>query len=79
VLRHWRPVHHGIAGSAMPTGVPAAAVSETGLMTYQHLSRPEGVPVRAAGRWSGDPLPVRGLHQVAEHATILSVCQQPMR
>jgi hypothetical protein len=37
------------------------------------------VPVRASRRRAGDPGPGHRLHQVAEHATMLSVCQQPMR
>jgi hypothetical protein len=57
-----RPVHHGIAGSAMPAGVSAAAVSKADDMSDEDLIRAESVPVRASGRWVGDPLPVRGLH-----------------
>ena len=55
-----------IAGAAGPCGV-SAAVTEAGLMTYQHFTGAEGVPVRAARRWVGDPLPGRGLHQLAQH------------
>jgi hypothetical protein len=50
-----------------------AAVTEIGLMAYQHLLRPESVAVWAAGWWSGDPLPVRRLNQLAGiwHASML--------
>jgi hypothetical protein len=43
----WWPVHHGIAGDASPDGV-SAAVTETSLMSHQHLLWPESVAVRAA-------------------------------
>jgi hypothetical protein len=46
-------------------------------MAHQHLLWPESVPVRAARRRLGDPLPGRGLHQLAQHdfEVIRSVCQ----
>jgi hypothetical protein len=75
---HRRPVHRLIALSARPRCVPAA-VTEARLVPYEDLIRAEGVPVGASRRWVDDPLPGRGLHEVAEHATMLSVCQQPMR
>ena len=37
-------------------------------MTDQHLIRAEGMSVRATCRWVGDPLPGRGLYELAEHA-----------
>jgi len=40
VLGHWRPVHHGIAGSAVPAGVSAAAVSEAGDVADEHFVVP---------------------------------------
>ena len=33
VVVEWRPVHHGVAGSAVPGGVSAAAVTEAGDVT----------------------------------------------
>ena len=38
----WRPVHHGVAGSAEPRGVSAAAVAEAGDMPNENLVRAEG-------------------------------------
>jgi hypothetical protein len=35
----------------------SAAVAQAALMLYEHLARAENVPVRAAARWAGDPLP----------------------
>jgi hypothetical protein len=35
----WRPVHHGVAGSAVPTGVAAGAVAEAGDMSDEDLVR----------------------------------------
>jgi hypothetical protein len=36
-------------------------------MPDEDLIRAKEMPVRAAGWWSGDPLAIRGLHQVAQH------------
>ena len=36
-------------------------------MTDEHLAGAEVVAVRASGRRVGDPLPGRGLHQLAQH------------
>jgi len=47
--------------------VSATAVPEAGLMAYQHLPGAEGVPVGAAHRRGDDPLPGRGLYQLAQH------------
>jgi hypothetical protein len=63
-----RPVGDGIAGSAVPAGVSTSAVSEAGDVSDEDLIRAEGVAVRASRRWSGDPLPVRGLSQIAQYA-----------
>jgi len=57
VSGEWRPVHHGVAGVAMPAGVPTAAVTEAGDVTNEDLVRAECVPVWAAGWWLGYPLP----------------------
>ena len=57
-----RPVHHGVAGSAVPGGVSAAAVTEARDMTDEDLVRAERAAVRASRRWVGDPLPARGLN-----------------
>ena len=43
-----RPVGHGIAGSTVPTGMPAAAVSEAGDVADEDLVRAEWVPVGIA-------------------------------
>ena len=56
-----RPVHHGVAGSAVPGGV-SAAVTEARDMTDEDLVRAERVAVGASRRWVGDPLPARGLN-----------------
>ena len=61
-----RPVHRLIACAAGPGGVPAA-VAEAGLMADEDLAGAELVPVRASRRWVGDPLPGRGLHELAQH------------
>jgi HK97 family phage major capsid protein len=55
-----------IAGAAGPGGVPAA-VSEAGDVPDEDLIGAEAVPVGASRRRVGDPLPVRGLHQLAQH------------
>jgi hypothetical protein len=36
-------------------------------MPHENLVGAEGMPVGAAGGRSGNPLPPRGLHEVAEH------------
>ena len=61
-----RPVHRLVAGAAGPGGV-SAAMSEAGLMPYEHFAGAEGVPVGASCRWVGDPLPGRGLYKFAQH------------
>jgi hypothetical protein len=71
-----RPVHHGITGSAMPTGVPAAAVTEASDMSHEDLIRAERVPVRAPGRRAGDPLP-GGLYQFAQAQWKLTSTRRP--
>ena len=62
-----RPVHHRIAGSAVPAGVPAAAVAESGLTPDEDLAGAERVAVRASRRWVGHPLPAAVLHEIAQH------------
>ena len=64
-----RPVHRRVARSAMPAGVSATAVTETSLMANEDLVRAERVAVRAADWRTGDPLAIRGLHKLAQHAT----------
>jgi hypothetical protein len=59
-------VHRLVACATRPGGVPAA-VTETSLMAHQPLLRAKAVPVRASRRRVGDPLPVRGLNQIAQH------------
>ena len=72
-----RPIHHGIAGSAGPGGV-SAAVAEAGLMPDQNFAGAEHMPVGAPRRWAGDPLPARGLHQLAQHVSELrTVARRP--
>jgi hypothetical protein len=71
VLRHRRPVDHSITGSAMPAGMPAAAVSQAGDVADEDLVRAEAVG--ASGRWLGDPLPPCCADQLA-----LVHLQQPM-
>ena len=61
------PLHRLVALSAGPCGVAAAAVSETGDISDQHLAGAELVTVRASGRWVRDPLPGRRLYQLAQH------------
>ena len=36
-------------------------------MADEDFAGAEGVPVRASRRWVGDPLPGRGLYQLAQH------------
>jgi hypothetical protein len=62
----WWPVHRLIAYSAGPGGVPAA-VPETRLMPYQDFAGAKEVAVRAASRRMRDPLPGRGLYELAQH------------
>ena len=62
-----RPVHHGITRSAVPAGMPAAAVAEAGDVSDEDLIRAERVPVRAPRRWLGYPLPAAVLDEVADH------------
>ena len=57
----------------MPTRMPASAVAEACDVTDEDLIRAERVTVRAATRWAGDPLPVRGLHQIAQHGNSLRI------
>jgi hypothetical protein len=59
-------VHRLIACATGPRGVPAA-VPEARLMADEDVAGTERVPVGAACRWVGDPLPGRGLHQLAQH------------
>jgi hypothetical protein len=51
----------------MPAGVSSPAVSEAGSVPDEDLVRPERVPVGAMRGRVGDPLPGRGLHQLAQH------------
>ena len=51
----------------MPAGVSASAVAEAGDMPDEDLIRAERVAVRAATRWPGNPLAIRGLRKVTEH------------
>ena len=61
-----RAAHRLIACATRPGGVPAA-VPEAGLMAHQHLTRAEGVAIRAVRGRVDDPLPGRGLYQLAQH------------
>ena len=61
-----RPVHHSVTGAAMPAGVTAAAVTEARDMPNQDSVRAERVAVGAAARWTGDPLAVGRLREVAD-------------
>jgi hypothetical protein len=56
-----QPINHRVAGSAVPGGVSAAAVTEAGDVTDQDLVRSEEVPVghRLGGRVIHLPLAVR--------------------
>ena len=65
-----RAEHRLIACAAGPCGVPTT-MAETGLMADEDLAGAELVPVRTAPRWVGDPLPGRGLYQLAQHPSIL--------
>jgi hypothetical protein len=56
----WRPVHRLIARAACPGGM-SAAVAGACLVADEDAAGAELVPVRAAGRWVGDPRPGRGL------------------
>jgi len=61
-----RPIHHRIAGSAVPPGVPAA-VAEASDMPDEDLVRAKTVSVRAAARRAGHPLAIRRLNKIAQH------------
>jgi hypothetical protein len=67
-----RPVHSLVARTARPSRVPAT-MTETRLMADEDLAGAERVPVRAAAGRVGNPLPVCGLHEVAEHTSTLSL------
>ena len=41
----WRPVHDGVAGSAVPAGVAPAAVAEAGDVADEDLAGAEQMPV----------------------------------
>ena len=62
-VERW-PVDGLIACAARPCGVPA--VPEAGLVADQHFAGSEFVAGGAARRRVGDPLPGRGLHQLAQ-------------
>jgi hypothetical protein len=62
-----RPVEHGIACSAVPARVTASGVTEAGDMANEDLIRAERVAVGASRGRMRDPLPGRGLHEVADH------------
>ena len=64
---HRRPENHGIAAGTGPRNVAAPAVSKADDMSDEELIRAKSVPIWATGRWSGDPLPVGRLHQLAQH------------
>ena len=68
MIVEWWPIHHGVAGSAVPGAVSAAAVTLAGDVPDEDLVGAERMPVRATHRRVGDPLPSRGLHQLAQHA-----------
>jgi hypothetical protein len=40
-------------------------VTQAGDMSDEDLVRAKSVPVRTSSRWPGDPLPARGLYQLA--------------
>jgi hypothetical protein len=61
-----RPIDGPLAGAAGPWAV-AAAVAEAGLMPYEDQVRAETVPVGAVAGRVGNPLPGRGLYQLAQH------------
>ena len=44
-------------------------------MTDEHLPGSEAVTVRTARRWMRDPLPGRGLNQLAEHILELTTAR----
>jgi hypothetical protein len=64
---HRRPENHGIAAGTGPRNVATAAVTKADHVPDKDLIRAEAVPVGAAGRWMRDPLPGRGLNQLAQH------------
>ena len=60
------PVNRVVALPAGPGSV-STAVTETGLMAYKNFAGTEAVTVGTVARRVGDPLPGRGLHQLAQH------------
>jgi hypothetical protein len=66
VLRERRPLDDGVAGCTPPTGVPTSAMPKADDVSNEDLIRPEPTAVGAARRPVGDPLPARGLHQLAK-------------
>jgi hypothetical protein len=64
-VERW-PVNRLVASAAGPGGV-SAAVAEASLVADQDLVGAEGVAVGAVRGWVSDPLPGRGLHQLARH------------
>ena len=61
-----RPVHGLVACAACPCGVPTT-VTKARLMPDQYLAGTKPVAAWASRRRVGDPLPGRGLHQLAQH------------
>ena len=62
-----RPVHHGVACSAVPARVSAPAVTQAGNMADEDLVCAKRVPVGASARCFGHPF-AAGLDEVALHA-----------
>ena len=62
VLRQRWTIDDGVADSAVPAGVPAAAVTKARLMADEHLAGSEPVAAWAVRRRVRDPLPGRGLY-----------------
>ena len=56
-----------VVSHARQLQVVCPAVPEAGLMTRQDLVGAEGVAVGAVRGWVIDPLPGRGLHELAQH------------
>jgi hypothetical protein len=67
-------IYRLITHPAYPWGV-SAAVTEAGLVTHENPAGTELVPVRAATRRVGNPLPGCGLYQLAQHAWELTTDQ----
>ena len=63
----WQPVRHGVAGSAVPGGVSAAAVTEAGDVPDEDLAGAERVPVRASGGCFGHPFAFGCPDEIALH------------